>query len=395
MSIRSNISGRDRRAIKPNKDIDQVSSLLGQIYDAALDPAQWPSTLKQVAQFVDGWSAHLFFKDFVRAAGHVYYHDGGIPQRYIDLYFQTYFKLDPCNTAQFFGEIEKPYSTADHLEYQEFIECRFYKEWAKPQRLVDCMLTTLDKTTTSTTMSAVFRHERQGVVDDTARHRMHLLTPHLRRAILIGNVIGHKTAENELFAEVLQSISAGLFLVRADGRIAHANTAGHRLLAAGDAVSEAGGHLLAHDASANAALAQSLASARDGDVACGVQGIAVPLRGRSQKRYVAHVLPLTAGARRGVARQFSAVASVFVYEATMRTPAAPELIARQFALTPTELRVLLAVVETGGVPQAAEALGIAESTVKWHLRHLFAKTGTSQQNELVKLVAGYSNPLAG
>jgi DNA-binding CsgD family transcriptional regulator len=41
----------------------------------------------------------------------------------------------------------------------------------------------------------------------------------------------------------------------------------------------------------------------------------------------------------------------------------------------------------------AEALGIGEATVKTHLQHLFAKTDTSRQAELVKLVAGFANPL--
>jgi DNA-binding CsgD family transcriptional regulator len=40
-------------------------------------------------------------------------------------------------------------------------------------------------------------------------------------------------------------------------------------------------------------------------------------------------------------------------------------------------------------------LGVAEATVKTHLHHLFAKTGTSRRAELVKLVAGFSNPLVG
>jgi DNA-binding CsgD family transcriptional regulator len=62
-------------------------------------------------------------------------------------------------------------------------------------------------------------------------------------------------------------------------------------------------------------------------------------------------------------------------------------------LTPTELRVLLSIVEVGGVPQTAEALGIAETTVKTHLKRLFAKTGTRRQAELVKLTAGFSSPL--
>jgi DNA-binding CsgD family transcriptional regulator len=55
--------------------------------------------------------------------------------------------------------------------------------------------------------------------------------------------------------------------------------------------------------------------------------------------------------------------------------------------------VLRAVVEIGGVPEIADALGIGEATVKTHLHRLFAKTGTSRQAELVKLVAGFSNPL--
>jgi hypothetical protein len=44
--------------------------------------------------------------------------------------------------------------------------------------------------------------------------------------------------------------------------------------------------------------------------------------------------------------------------------AAPEVIAKSYGLTPTELRVLLAIVEEDGVPEVAEVLGIATQTVK-------------------------------
>jgi hypothetical protein len=39
------------------------------------------------------------------------------------------------------------------------------------------------------------------------------------------------------------------------------------------------------------------------------------------------------------------------------------------------VRVLLGIVQVGGVPETAEALGVAEATVKTHLHRLFAKTG--------------------
>ena len=62
-------------------------------------------------------------------------------------------------------------------------------------------------------------------------------------------------------------------------------------------------------------------------------------------------------------------------------------------MTPTELRVLLAIVEVGGVPEVATALGVAETTIKTHLGRLFFKTGAARQADLVKIVAGYASPL--
>ena len=80
-------------------------------------------------------------------------------------------------------------------------------------------------------------------------------------------------------------------------------------------------------------------------------------------------------------------------KAGLDLPTPPEVILREFGLTPAELRVLFAIVEIGGVPEAAAVLGISEPTVKTHLKHLFEKTGTHRQADLVKLVAGFSNPL--
>ena len=79
----------------------------------------------------------------------------------------------------------------------------------------------------------------------------------------------------------------------------------------------------------------------------------------------------------------------------MDRPSLPESIARHYKLTPTELRVLLAIVEVGGAPEVAEALGIAAGTVKTHLGRVYQKTGARRQADLVKLVAGFSNPLVG
>jgi DNA-binding CsgD family transcriptional regulator len=70
-----------------------------------------------------------------------------------------------------------------------------------------------------------------------------------------------------------------------------------------------------------------------------------------------------------------------------------ETVARLYKLTPSEARIMLALVEVGGVPVVSDALGISKATVKTHLNNVFAKTGTHRQTDLVKLIAGYMNPL--
>jgi DNA-binding CsgD family transcriptional regulator len=86
---------------------------------------------------------------------------------------------------------------------------------------------------------------------------------------------------------------------------------------------------------------------------------------------------------------------LFICKVAAENPSSPEIIARAYRLTPTELRVLLAIVQIGGVPEVAPALGIAENTVKTHLSNLFVKTGARRQADLVKIVAGFSTPLMG
>jgi DNA-binding CsgD family transcriptional regulator len=129
-----------------------------------------------------------------------------------------------------------------------------------------------------------------------------------------------------------------------------------------------GGRLTVNDQATDQALADAFATADNGDAAIGVKGIALSLVSRTGERYVAHVLPLTSGKRRRASNTYSAVAAVFVHEAVLNTPSPPEAILEAYGLTPTELSVLLGIVEVGGVPEIAAVFGVAESTVKTHLK---------------------------
>jgi DNA-binding CsgD family transcriptional regulator len=372
---------------------ERLLTLIGDIYDAALDPALWTPVLGKTRDFVRGQAAAIFRKDAISKSGNSYYQDGGIDPHYERIYFEEYIKLDPANIGHCFAGVGEALATADLLPYDDFLNTRMYKEWAQPQGLVDFVSVVLEKSAASAAMLGVFRHERDGVADEGARRRLQLLAPHVRRAVLIGRVIDLKVVESATFADTLDGLSAGMFLVDAAGRIIHTNMAGYAMLGMGDVLHNVSGKLAANDPDADRDLCRIFAAAGCGDAALGIGGICVPLTAPDGERYVAHVLPLTSGARRRAGALYASVAAVFVHNAALEVPSPPEAIAKAYQLTSSELRVLLAIVEVGGARDVAKALGIAEATAKTHLAHLYEKTGTNRQADLVKLAAGFSSPL--
>jgi DNA-binding CsgD family transcriptional regulator/PAS domain-containing protein len=371
-------------------DQQHLSDLIGVVYDAAIDPSRWEDAIARAAEFVGGTGAGLFCKDVGVPHASIPHRVGFQTPLPVALFQQIY----PAAEGHFLGDLEQPIATTDLMSFGELAESELYRQWAEPQGLVDFLSAVVDRTTISAAIFGVFRHERNGVVDDHARRQMRLIAPHIRRAVLIGKMFEFKAAEVATFVDTLDGLSVGMYLVDATGRLIHANAAGHALLGASDILNSVGGRLAASEAHIDRALRDVFAAAGQSDAALGTKGIAVPLTAKDGERYIAHALPLTSGARRRAGVVSTAAVALFVRKASLAVPSAPQVIGSAFKLTPTELRVLMAIVEVGGVPEVATAFGIADTTVRTHVTRLFEKTGTSRQADLVKLVAGYATPLA-
>lgn len=57
-----------------------------------------------------------------------------------------------------------------------------------------------------------------------------------------------------------------------------------------------------------------------------------------------------------------------------------------WGLSPKEIRVTLHLIDGGTVASCAGALGVAESTIRTHLKSVFAKTGRNRQSQLASLL---------
>jgi DNA-binding NarL/FixJ family response regulator len=370
-----------------------LSALIATIYDAALDPELWPVALEGIRDFVGGCAANFYWQDVSKENAGVF-HCVGIELSYLEAYFQTYTKLNPLYPAAAFFTPGEVFGSDAVIPALEFKQTRFYREWMSPQGMVDSLAANLEKSVTSVAALAVIRGERDGMVDEEARRRMRLVVPHVLRASSIGHVVAEHIRGKAALTDALDRIAAAVFLVDAAGRTVFGNESAGVLLGSGKLLRNGPGGLVATDKAANRALHYALGASARGEAEFDLAGTVILLSSEPDQRWLAHVLPLTSGARQQSAFGHSAVAAVFVRKASLDVPSPLETMARLYRLTGSEVRVLHAIVDTGGVPDIAAALGISESTVRTHLKRLFEKTSTHRQVDLVKLVAAHASPFS-
>jgi DNA-binding CsgD family transcriptional regulator/PAS domain-containing protein len=362
----------------------ELSNVIAEIYDAAINPALWQQALASITAFVRGSSAVLYWHDTATERAEALHLFNEVPE-YTKLYFEKYLPMNPMFPAAAFFDEGAVMGTDDIMPRSEFIETRFYREWVQPQGMVDALAVNLEKGVTRTSLINV-RTEVEISVD--MRQRMAVLVPHLQRAVTIGRLFDQQKVAETALTETLDHVPAAVFLVGADGAISFANDPAKTMLEEAVLVSRHDGALQAVAPEADQILRDIFASAAKGDASIGVRGVAVALTTSSEDRWFAHVLPLTSGRRQEAGQANHAVAAIFIRKTMPDAPPPLEAIAKLYMLTASEVRVLDAVLKVNGVKAIAETLGVSQATVKTHLQNVFRKTGAKRQSDLVKLVAG-------
>ena len=372
-------------------DPERLSATITRVYDAALDAALWPAALEQVAGFVGGAAAMVFWQDALIATGQRFSSWGDDPE-YTKSYFAKYIAFNPLRAVQHLIPIGRIASISGIVGRRKMREGVFYEEWMRPQGYVDNVLTNLDRSSSSYASFAVARHERDGLVDALASRKMGLLAPHVRRAVLIGKLGDLRKNETEAWARLIDGMGASIFLIDAKARVVQQNRLGEAMLGEADVVGMAGGQLVSLDRRLTKDFRDFQSLAAQADERIGVEGIALPLVGKAGRDYVVHFLPLRPATKRPSFDDPRADAAVFIRRAEVDLRSGLQLLARRYDFTPRETDVLQAIVAVRGIPQVSSLLGISARTAKAHLHSVFAKTGTDRQADLIKLVAGFSTP---
>jgi DNA-binding CsgD family transcriptional regulator/PAS domain-containing protein len=378
-------------ATRELNEIEQFSELVESIYDAALDATLWSDALEGVCGFAQGCAANLFYQG-AAPNDMIHFYAWGDDPDYRQLSLKSMRRLNPLFPAALFLEVGKVHAVPDVMPIDEFRATRMYREWARPQGLLDALHANLERSAAGTS-SMSFAAWSATDCSTTAREaRFMLLVPHLRRAVAIGGVLDFQKARESALSATLDRLTAAVLLVTAEGRLVYVNAKADAMLVAGEVLRAPNGRVTAVAPDAERKLRDAIAAAARGDADLGVKGIAITLAERDDTSQVARVLPLTSGERRGMLDR-KAAAAIFVHQTQKGVPAPLETMTKLYGLTAGEVRVLAAVAETSGVASMAAALGISQATIKTHLQSLFAKTGVRRQADLVKLLTRHAPSL--
>ena len=113
-------------------------------------------------------------------------------------------------------------------------------------------------------------------------------------------------------------------------------------------------------------------------------GGSTTLRRSCASPLVVHVNPV--GRREADAPVWPVAALVLVIDPASQTRIDPAVAAAALGLTATESRVAVLLTEGKTVGEVAEATGRGESTIRTHLKHMFAKHRLARRADLVRLV---------
>ncbi|CCE03383.1 putative Transcriptional regulator, LuxR family [Bradyrhizobium sp. STM 3809] len=374
-------------------DTEQLSELIAAIYDTAFDPDRWPDALARTTQFMDATGATFAAHDAARKEGNPYYTHGGDPALNARYYTETV-RFNPALVPiSLYREPGEVFHLTELVANDELRRSRLFKDWMEPSDWGDFTHALIEKSGTRFSTFGVAHPLSRSPADEQVKARLGLLVPHVLRAVQISNSMQLQRVELDAMTVALEALSAAVFLLRVEADYVYANPAALQLLADGRLVAETDGRLRPIDADAAKLLREALQASTD--LALAAQPVSIILGRHGDETWVGHVVSLKQGARRRAGRHYDVVAALFVHRAEARRPTLVQVIAAQFKLTAAEARVLFAILTADGVAETAAILGIAEETVKTHLKRIYAKTNTSGQAELFKLLLAYANPMVG
>ena len=368
--------------------------IVDSLNEAMLDDARWPRASALIDEACGARGNFLAFEGgfpagdirflFVKS-----YYRGEDRAPWLKEYFRTYYPVDESlprwlqlpdsrigRTADLFSEEERKTSiayneAAPRFEYDNGLSVRL--DGPGGSRIAWGVANPVDSSGWTTSR-----------VEMVAR-----VLPHLRQYVRVRCALVEAGALGASVNELLTNSRAGVIHLDGRGRIVEANDSARELLRRNDGLSDADEELHATWPDDDEKLQELLAGALPHLVEPGVSGSMLVKRNSPLPRLGLHVKPVVSGDAGFRARSVAAI--VVVVDPVSRARIEPDLVKELLGLTPTETEIAVMLAQGLTARQIATATGRGYSTVRTHLKHMFAKLGGSRQFEVAQAVLSLSS----
>ena len=370
-------------------ELNAFERILAALHEAALDPARWPGASALIDEALGTHGNALACGDGEAEEDYRTYflwicHRGQRRQDLERLWLETYYPLDEGVSRL----RQRPFNRLIH------IAGLYTEEELKTSESFDILRTRahagnsiyvrLGGTGGSRLLWQVNDPLEGDGWSSAQRDTIRRLLPHIRHTVHVQQTLARADALGATLTEMLDLSGMGVIQLDLRGRIVAANDRARDVLRSGDGLFDEGGSPFARRPEEQARLQALLARALPPSGAKGAGGSASVSRSDGLPPLVLHVHPV--GPQETDFQVWPVAALVLVVDPANGTAVDPAAAADALGLTGMEGRVAVLLAQGMSVHQIAAATGRKESTIRSHVKHMFAKHGLSRQAELVRLV---------
>jgi DNA-binding CsgD family transcriptional regulator/PAS domain-containing protein len=370
--------------------LDQISQLIGIIYQSAFDPTQWELVLKDLSDLMNGRCSLLLVHD-KNTKQAIYQTNHNLHPEYMTNYIGHYYAYDlwrgGCESAAE-GDV---ICGRELVEREAFFKSVWYNDFLIHQDIGEGTMGIVENNDRYFVGTNVCQSFQDDGIDDEQKKLVGLLLPHIRQALRQQFDLQLNRATENAYQGLLDDWGLGTFLLDASGRSIWMNKAANQLigpdaefeLKPGGILKLADGH---QDRSFQKQLAAILCKRREGVFSEGSSMSITKASGRRALQItISNVDPDRCGALLNLGATRPSIV-VYVRDPD-ETPLAPSgLLQEIFGLTAAEAAFVAEFVKDASLAGAADRLSLTKSSARTYMKRVFSKTDVNSQTELMKLL---------
>jgi DNA-binding CsgD family transcriptional regulator/PAS domain-containing protein len=371
----------------------ELSHLLGALYDAAADPNLWTPFLQELSRSTEARSALLLMHNASQGI-YTISRSWAVDPVATRLYQEHFSSLDVW--AQ--RGLAKPAGVvcnSEELSPREEIETtEIYNDLCVPFEMNYGMFGVIENSPCRWASVSLFRDESGSAFQTSELEILKFLDPHMRRAFNLHFHFSELKARSAGLEKALDMLPTGLIFFGADGRIVFMNRSASALVSRSDGLLATRKGLEAERVCESLLLTKTVQAAVSNSNGVDLFGEGIVRVSRRAKPPLQIAVSPIRDNSIDTSQPIKAVA--FVIDPMQRTRPTQDVLRTLFGFSPAECRVALLLGDGRSPREISQTIGVTFNTVRSQMKSIFAKTGVKRQSELVRLLlnnAGLGGPI--